>query len=422
MLNPDNVAIVVSHIQCAAFELPFAPGEQFGRFPHTHEVLHFLAEEQGILRQSGGQFHWTGDTYPAEAVSLRAAELDNFVISDTSQCGTTIGVMDRQGAPRLLHEGAIYLHGGESYFVDRLDWDGRRAEVKPVEVDYFTQASVSETVNVLEVDEQTEDAGTLRAYGPVTVTSKATSYKKVRLYTHETLGWGEISPDSVPEQEMQTTAYWFCIVAEQARQLEQEGLLDMSQGDRGPNWELQRNLVLERDGHRCRHCGAPERPDRTHDVHHVQPFRTFGYVRGQNDHHLEANRLENLVTLCRSCHQRVEVDHMVRGTLAGVAYLLRHIAPLHLMSGPTDIGVVSEIRSSPGGGRLPTITIYDNAPGGLGFSQALYELHRPLLLAARDVITACGCPCGCPSCVGPVVEMGEDAKANCLRLLDLLLG
>jgi len=422
LLNPDNVAIVVSHIQCAAFELPFAPGEQFGRFPHTQEVLHFLAQEQGILRQSGGQFHWTGDTYPAEAVSLRAAELDNFVISDTSQGGTTIGVMDRQGAPWLLHEGAIYLHGGESYLVDRLDWDGRRAEVKPVEVDYYTQASVSETVNVLEVDEQAEDAGTLRAYGPVTVTSRATSYKKVRLYTHETLGWGEISPDSVPEQEMQTTAYWFSIVAEQARQLEQEGLLDMSQGDRGPNWEQQRNLVLERDGHRCRHCGAPERPDRTHDVHHVQPFRTFGYVRGQNDHHREANRLENLVTLCRSCHQRVEVDHMVRGTLAGVAYLLRHIAPLHLMSGPTDIGVVSEIRSSPGGGRLPTITIYDNAPGGLGFSQALYELHRTLLLAARDVITACGCPRGCPSCVGPVVEMGEDAKANCLRLLDLLLG
>jgi DEAD/DEAH box helicase domain-containing protein len=422
LLNPDNLAIVVSHIQCAAFELPFAPGEQFGRFPHTQEVLEFLAEEEGILRQSGGQWHWTGDTYPAEAVSLRAAELDNFIVADTSQGGTTIGVMDRQGVPRMLHEGAIYLHGGESYLVDRLDWDGRRAEVKPVEVDYYTQASVSETVKVLEVDEQAESPGTLRAHGPVTVTSKATSYKKIRLYTHETLGWGEISPDSVPELEMQTTAYWFSIMAGQARQLEQEGLLDMSQGDRGPNWEQQRNLVLERDGHRCRHCGAPERPDRTHDVHHVQPFRTFGYVRGENDRYLQANRLENLVTLCRSCHQRVEVDQMVRGTLAGVAYLLRHIAPLHLMSGPTDIGVVSEVRSSPTVSRLPTITIYDNAPGGLGFSQALYDLHDTLLLAARDVITTCGCPRGCPSCVGPVAEVGEDAKANCLRLLEMLLG
>jgi DEAD/DEAH box helicase domain-containing protein len=92
------------------------------------------------------------------------------------------------------------------------------------------------------------------------------------------------------------------------------------------------------------------------------------------------------------------------------------------MSGPTDIGVVSEVRSSPTGSRLPTITIYDNAPGGLGFSQALYDLHDTLLLAARDVITTCGCPRGCPSCVGPVAEVGEDAKANCLRLLEMLLG
>ncbi len=142
---------------------------------------------------------------------------------------------------------------------------------------------------------------------------------------------------------------------------------------------------------------------------------------GENDHYLQANRLENLVTLCRSCHQRVEVDRMVRGTLAGVAYLLRHIAPLHLMSGPTDIGVVSEVRASPTEGRLPTITIYDNAPGGLGFSQALYDLHDTLLLAARDVINACGCPRGCPSCVGPVAEVGDDAKANCLRLLEILI-
>ena len=112
---------------------------------------------------------------------------------------------------------------------------------------------------------------------------------------------------------------------------------------------------------------------------------------------------------------------MVRGTLAGVAYLLRHIAPLHLMSGPTDIGVVSEIRSPSGEGRLPTVTIYDNAPGGLGFSEALYSLHDTLLEAARDMINACGCPRGCPSCVGPVAEVGEDAKANCLRLLEMLI-
>lgn len=110
---------------------------------------------------------------------------------------------------------------------------------------------------------------------------------------------------------------------------------------------------------------------------------------------------------------------MVRGTLSGLAYVLRHLAPLYLMSAPRDIGVVSEVKSAHN--KLPTITIYDNAPGGLGFSQSLYELHDTLLLAARDLVRACRCRRGCPSCVGPVAEVGEDAKANCLRLLDLLL-
>jgi DEAD/DEAH box helicase domain-containing protein len=242
----------------------------------------------------------------------------------------------------------------------------------------------------------------------------------VRLYTHEILGWGEISPDSVPEQEMETTAYWFHVLAEMAATLEQEGLVNMGHDDRGPNWEAQRNRARARDGRRCRHCGVAERPNRAHDVHHIEPFRNFGYVRGQNDQYLEANRLENLVTLCRSCHRRVEVDRMVMGTLSALAHVVRHIAPLHLMCDPRDVGVVSEPRSPLT--RLPTITIYDNAPGGLGFSESLYELHETLLPAARELVAACCCAHGCPSCVGPVVELGTGAKVNCLRLLDLLLG
>jgi DEAD/DEAH box helicase domain-containing protein len=417
LLNPDNLAITVNHIRCAAFELPFGPGERFGNFPHTQEVLAFL-EEEGLLRQAGGQWHWADPAYPAEAISLRTAEMDNFAIVNSAREGTVVGVVDRQSAPMLIHEGAIYLHGGESFLVRRLDWEGRRAEVEPVEVGYYTQASTTVHAQVIEVHAEAESKTTKRAHGRALITSKATSYKKVRLYTHETLGWEEIPAESIPEQEMETTAYWFSILPELAAQLEQEGLLRMDPSDRGPNWEEQRNQARARDGYRCRHCGAPERPGRAHDVHHVQPFRTFGYVRGQNDRYRQANDLENLVTLCRSCHQRVEVDRMVRGTLSGVAHLLRHLAPLYLMSDLRDIGVVSEVRST--FSKLPTITIYDNAPGGLGFSESLYELHSTLLAAARDLVRACRCRRGCPSCVGPVAEIGEDTKAHCIRLLGLL--
>ncbi len=418
LLNPDNLVIAVSHIGCAAFELPFSEGETFGRFPHTEQILAFL-EGQGLVRHAGGRWHWSDAAYPAQEVSLRTAEMDNFTVADTANGGATIGIVDRKSAPLLIYEGAIYLHAGRSYVVRALDWEGRRAEVEPVEVDYYTQSSVSVKADVIDVYEQEGNSATQKAHGRVLLTYRATSFKKVRLYTHEVLGWGEIAPESIPEQEMETTAFWFSIQAKRTEQLVQEGLLNLETGDRGPNWEQQRNLARARDEYRCRHCGVPERPDRAHDVHHIEPFRTFGYKRGRNENYEAANRLENLVTLCRSCHHRVEVDRLVRGTLSALAYVVRHIAPLYLMTSARDIGVLSEIRSSCTG--QPTITIYDNAAGGLGFSEELYKLHETLLRAAHDLVVACRCRRGCPSCVGPVAEVGEDAKANCLRLLTHLV-
>ncbi|MGC9333720.1 MAG: DEAD/DEAH box helicase [Anaerolineae bacterium] len=419
LLNPDNLLIAVNHIRCAAFELPFEPGEDFGRFPHTKEVLAFL-EEEGVLRQSQQRWHWTADSYPAEAVSLRTAEMDNFVVTvNLDGIDQTIGLVDRHSAPLLIHQGALYLHGGDSYVVNELDWEGRVARVEPAQVDYYTLASTSVDVDILEVYQEEERPSTRKSHGLVLITSRVTSYKKVRLYTHEILGWAEIPPGTLPDQEMETTAYWFAIVPETAARLKEKGLLNMAEGDRGPNWEQQRNKARARDGYRCRHCGLSERAERAHDVHHIQPFRTFGYIRGKNDHYLEANQLTNLVTLCRSCHRRVEVDRMVQGALSGLAHVLRHLAPLYLMSDPRDIGVVSETKSSLS--RLPTVTVFDNAPGGLGFSEGLYDLHDTLLTGARELVTACRCQRGCPSCVGPVAEVGEDAKTNCIQLLELLL-
>jgi DEAD/DEAH box helicase domain-containing protein len=349
--------------------------------------------------------------------------MDNVTIMDVTREGTVIGVVDRQSAPLLVHEGAIYLHGGRAYEVERLDWEGRRAYVAPIEAGYYTQASMSVGVEVKHAEEELVGPVTLRSYGEVRIRSKPTSYKRVRLYTHETLGWGEISAESIPEQEMDTTAYWFSILPEPTSRLKREGVLDKERGDRGPDWERQRGQARQRDGYRCRHCGAPERPERAHDVHHIVPFRTFGYVRGRNDNSIEANALENLVTLCRSCHRRVEVDRMIRGSLSGLAHVLRHIAPLYLMSSSRDVGVLGELRSA--FTKQPTVTFYDNAPGGLGLSRSLYDLHETLLRGAREVVESCRCSKGCPSCVGPVDDAAEDAggnaKANCLRLLELLL-
>jgi DEAD/DEAH box helicase domain-containing protein len=418
LINPDNLVLLLNHLRCAAFELPFAEGEGFGRFANAEALLAFLAEE-GVLIKSGGSWHWMSEGYPASDLGLRTGTAERFVVVTRDEYGDAraIGEVDLFSAPNLIHEGAVYIHEGRQYLVERLDWDGRIAEARPVEVDYYTAASSSTDVRIIEVFEEAAERGARKAYGQVQVISRTTGFKKVKLYTHETLDWGEID---LPEQEMETTGYWFCLAEAVARQVASEGLVRFDIGDRGPNWAEQRDRARGRDGFRCQSCGAPERPGRQHDVHHLRPFREFGYVPGQNARYVEANRLENLITLCSSCHRRAEAGQRVRSALAGLAYVLRHIAPLYLMCDPRNIGVFSEVRWRHT--RAPTVCIYDDVPGGTGFSEHLFELHDELLTAAREVVTGCACQSGCPSCVGPSAEVGERAKANVLRLVQVILG
>ncbi len=415
LINPDNLAIAISHIECAAFELPFLEGEAFGRFASIGAVLELLAEE-GTLRQVGRSFHWLRSDYPAADVSLRTGSADAVSIVDVSaEPPQIIGQVEREGAPILVYTGAVYLHEGDAYLVDRLDWEAGRAEVRALdELAYYTQASTSVKVEVVDVYQEEACGPASKGHGRVSVTTKATSYRKVRLYTHEVIGFGDIE---LPEQTMETTGYWLTLPSLLVDQLRDEGVweLDDPVSYRGPNWEQQRRSARERDGHRCRHCGAPEREIREHDVHHLSPFRQFGYRPGENELYLEANRLENLVTLCKSCHLQADAALMMRGALAGLAHLLGHVAPLHLMCSPHDVGVTHESRPA------ATIYIYDHVPGGVGFAEALFALHSDLLSGAHDLVAACQCRNGCPGCVGPVSDIGINAKANTQRLIEALL-
>jgi DEAD/DEAH box helicase domain-containing protein len=150
----------------------------------------------------------------------------------------------------------------------------------------------------------------------------------------------------------------------------------------------------------------------------VRPFRDFGYVRGENQVYLQANALDNLITLCTHCHRRAETTRRVRGALGGLAHALQQLAPLYLMCDPRDLGCAVESRSGHTG--LPTITLYDRVPGGIGLGVQLYELYGELLDAARDLIGNCGCQDGCPSCVGPVQDVSLDTKDKVLRLIGAL--
>ncbi len=421
LINPDNLNVVTSHIQCAAFELPFAEGEPFGRFEHTANVLNFLQDEH-VVHQSGASWHWMSDSYPAQGVSLRTSDPNSFVIQAVRRDGVEIiGQVDAASAPMLIHEGAIYLHEGQQYEVTRLDWDGRLALVRPVQVDYYTDASQSTDIRVLDTFEQAEQAGITRARGEVMVISAPAGYKKIKLYTHDTLGYGQIL---LPEQEIHTTAYWLTLDEAMVDALRAAGVWtgptpSEAAFTRGPNWAVQRDLARRRDGARCRHCGAPEREGQQHDVHHLRPFATFGYIPGENDRYLAANELDNLVTLCSKCHRLAEAGQAMRSVLAALAELIRHVAPVFLMCDGRDLGVVSEAKST--FTALPTIYVYDRIPAGVGLSDRLYELQGEVLAAAAELVRDCACENGCPSCIGPITLIDEDIKARTRRLLETML-
>jgi DEAD/DEAH box helicase domain-containing protein len=323
LIDPDNLLLLAGHLQAGLFELPFEDEERLGR-ANVRELLH-LFEEDGSATRSGGRWFWSRQAFPAEEVHLRRILADNVVIIDTSQPRPqVIGEMDQFTAPVLLHEEAVYLHEGAQYHVDRLDWDEKKAYVRPVEVDYYTDALASVTVQVLDTFAGPEGDSLTRSHGELKVTSLASMFKKIRFHTHENIGAG---PIHLPEQTLHTTGYWITV-----------------------DEELWRSLGRET---------------------------------------LEAG-------------------------LQGMAHSLRHVASLRLMCDPRDLGSVAEVRSITT--QLPTVTVYEVYPGGVGFSSRLFDVHRELLDDAAALVRDCPCAAGCPSCVGPL-HLVEGAKDACLRLL-----
>jgi DEAD/DEAH box helicase domain-containing protein len=298
--------------------------------------------------------------------------------------------------------------------VDSLDWEGRLASVRPLEVDYYTWASVSSTIRELRPKEEFDDSALLHAYGEVLIVTKATGYRKIKRYTHETLGFGTID---LPEMTLDTEGYWLVFGEALTDKLVEAGIL-VRPNDYGPNWQAQRQAALERDGHRCRTCGAKARPGQGLHIHHIRPFREYGYISGENEAFLQANALENLVTLCPSCHRRAEVGQQTRSALGGLAYVLGNLAPLFLMCDPADIQVSAENRNPIT--QSPTVVVYERIAAGVGFSQRLFELRETLLHSALELVSDCRCRSGCPACVGPPGEIGPDTKGVTKALLSIL--
>jgi DEAD/DEAH box helicase domain-containing protein len=354
LINPDNLHILVEHVKCAAFELPFTTTEQYGRHD-VQQVLGVLAESGLVHRverataaspagdlEASGQWQWTSESYPADAISLRSISSDNFVVIDTTRGADVIGETSFTSGPATLHEKAIYLLEGALYQVERLDFDGRKAYVRAIDCDYYTDAITYTKVRMLD---RFEEHGTA-SHGEVHVSARVVGFKKIKFYTNENVGSGELD---LPEQELHTTAYWLTVPRSVM------AALPFAADDR-------------RDG------------------------------------------------------------------IVGLSFAMRQVAQLLLMCDRNDIGI--SIGSGGEGddtdltrtgypttiAEEPRVFVYDNYPGGIGFSQPLFVAHRDLLARTHDLIAGCECEHGCPTCVGPIGNTGPLAKTVAVRILELMVG
>jgi DEAD/DEAH box helicase domain-containing protein len=362
-VNPDNLLILLHHLKSAAFELPFERGERFGG-ENLEELLSYL-EEKGVLHRVSDRWHWAAESYPADEVSLRSINPENVVVVDATKTGepAVIAEVDWDSAFTTVHDEAIFMVESQQYHVDRLDLERKKAYVRKVDVDYYTDAMTYTHVRAIDVFDRRQETSLIVEHGEVQVVRKVVGFKKIKFYTSENLGYGEVN---LPEKDMHTTSYWFT---------------------------LPRDFL-----------------DRL-------PYRREEIIDG----------------------------------LSGLAYGLHHLAVILLMADTRDIDrsvgdksgewFVRQTRDrrwitlSPGfseGKSMeapeagidafdPTVFLFDAYPGGIGFSQLLFERHRELLETTRSLIAHCPCGHGCPSCVGPTLEAGPKAKEVALALLERIL-
>jgi DEAD/DEAH box helicase domain-containing protein len=308
----------------------------------------------------------------------------------------------------MVHPGAVYLHEAQQFFVQGLDLVSNRATLIPVALDYFTEPLRQTDLSLLALTEQLPVAGGTKNHGEIQVTTQVTGFRKRQWLSGENLGE---EPLEMAPGELQTTGYWLTLSEEVVNSLREAGAWKNDVNDYGPGWPALRVAVRLRDEYHCQVCGLPEN-GRQHDVHHKQPFRQFTSL-------AEANRMNNLVTLCPACHRLAEANVRMRSGLAGLASVLGQLAPLFLMCDTADLGIYADPKAAFADNQ-PAVALYDHIPAGIGFSQKLFEMHAELVKQALELVQDCPCQDGCPSCVGPAGENGVGGRQETLAILKYL--
>ncbi len=408
LIDPQNLIILLQHIRCAAFELPFRVNEGFGSMS-AEELAQFLnlLEATGVIIRQGMDYFWLADQYPAAEVALRSSSPDIVSLNLVDENGETklIGQVDANTARWYVHKDAIYLHDAEMYKVLDLDLEQGLCLLQESQAEYYTIPVINTKIIDHKLTSTVAYQNYTANFGELDLEISINSFQKKRWMTNELLGQGELD---MPPQSLHTSGFWLGLLPSYIDKLREQNLWGSDPNVYGPNWQSLRQKIITRDANICRGCGNRFESSQLH-VHHLVPFRNF-------EDPAIANQASNLVSLCPACHRKAELSVMIRSGLAASAYALRSMAPLLIMCDREDISLITENRSILNDGN-PVILVYDNIPGGLGLSRKLYDLRKQWINHAIEIIKDCGCESGCPACVGPVGEPGYGGKKEGLALL-----
>jgi len=412
LLDPNNPLLLLSHLRCALFELPFEPGETFGNLAWQQvklylDILKNLS--QSVERED--KYYWMADQYPTNEISLRNIGGQSFQLrlQQADAHSILIGEVDYQSTLKMVHPQAVYFHNGESFLVDQLDFEKNEARLLQFSGDYFTEPRVNSQVEIFENLRQSTNPAFDKNLSEINVIEQVVGYKKIDWQTHEILNRFDLQ---MPENELRTVGLCLKLSEATVEKLRAEALWTNDPNQYGRDWPEIRRSILERDQFRCQICGNNGNAALLH-VHHKIPFRNF------HDRD-EANQAENLITLCPNCHKIAEQNVKIRSGLGGFAYLFTQIAPLRLMCDQFDIGYFVDPASKYNSG-LPMLVVYDQFPGGIGLAAELYNSAEEVMRNCLDVIQACACKDGCPACVGPAGENGMGGKETALHIIRRLL-
>jgi DEAD/DEAH box helicase domain-containing protein len=355
-IQPDNLEILVNHLKCAAFELPLRPEEKFGDVD-LPDLCARLAEA-GYLHRAGTHYHWTQEAYPADTVSLRSVTSDNFVIIDITGAPEVIGEVDFPSALTALHEKAIYLHGAEQYHVEHLDFKEHKAFVKRVDVDYYTDAMKYTQVRVLEAaadnDAKEEQPGIAARKSHGDVLVRSQVVGFKKIKFFTNENIG-FGQLELPENEMHTTSYWLTLERALVESLPYS--------------------ISERQG------------------------GMFGLL----------HAMKSVATLLLMCDGR-DLGSAIGERPPAPGEWIEEFAPVRLEDAMSGAGAKEFFE--------PNLYLYDAYPGGIGFSEPLFRVSELLLAKTRELIAACECEDGCPSCIGPAGDLAPRTKEAALTILE----